>query len=123
MSTPVSLVGTSTPLSVPGSFDELLELDKLDQVHHGDDDLQSRLELAERVNEAALCDLRETQQKLESLGAKHEELFGANKALTQWRDDIERQREEWATENARFAKRHAEIQVEKQEIEAKHSAT
>ncbi|KAG8865460.1 hypothetical protein FRB97_004708, partial [Tulasnella sp. 331] len=49
MSTPVSLVGASTPLSVLGSFDELLELDKPDKVHHGDDDIQPRLELAEKV--------------------------------------------------------------------------
>lgn len=123
MSTPVSLADTSTPLSFMDSMDELLELDKVDNAFQGDDDLQSRVELAERSQAEALLNLQETQQKLEALETKHEKFVEANEAFTQWRDDMERQRDEWAIANAKFAKRHLENKAARRKLEVKHSLT
>ncbi|KAG8869081.1 hypothetical protein FRB97_001627, partial [Tulasnella sp. 331] len=122
MSTPVSLAKTSTPSSPLSSSDELLELDQLDHALHCDTDLQSRLKLAESGKAEALLSLQKTQHKLEALEAKLEELVEANQAVMQRHDDLERQREEWATDKAKFAKRHLENKVAKKALEAKYSA-
>ncbi|KAG8854193.1 hypothetical protein FRB96_007749 [Tulasnella sp. 330] len=118
LSTPISLLNNSAPSSPPGSFDDLLELDKVDQVLHRHDDLQSRLELAERREEEALFILHETQHKLEALGAKHEELVEASQSFRQWRDG---KRLEWAAVQAKFDKRHLEEKVIRKTLEAKCS--
>ncbi|KAG8869222.1 hypothetical protein FRB97_001467 [Tulasnella sp. 331] len=121
MSTPVSITNTSTPSSPLSSSDELLVIENVDQHFHDDDDLQFRLELAEVGKAEALLSLQETQEKLEALEAKHEELVEANQAFAQWRDDLELEREEWAGANARFAKRHLENKVARKALEAKYS--
>ncbi|KAG8868443.1 hypothetical protein FRB97_002365 [Tulasnella sp. 331] len=122
MSTPVSLANTSTPSSPLSSADELLEFDQVDQALHRDIDLQSRLKLAESRNAEALSSLQKTQHRLKALEAKHEELIEANQAVTQSRDDLERQREEWAAAKFKFAKRHLENKTAKKVLETKYSA-
>ncbi|KAG8880651.1 hypothetical protein FRB98_004965 [Tulasnella sp. 332] len=110
-----SSVNFSTPSSPLTSSDESL-------APHGKDDRRANLQLAEVSKVEALLNLQETQKKLEALEAKYEELEESNQAFTEWRDDLEREREEWVTANAKFAKRHLENKVARKALQVKYSA-
>ncbi|KAG8987644.1 hypothetical protein FRB94_001604 [Tulasnella sp. JGI-2019a] len=122
--TPVSISDTSAPSppldSLQEAMRDLLELERLDRVLHDDGDLRSKLKLAESANAEVDLALKETQYKLEVLQVEYGKLAKANKALTQWRDDLQLEREELVAANTMFTKRHIVDGAMKEELETKY---
>ncbi|KAG8991846.1 hypothetical protein FRB94_012214 [Tulasnella sp. JGI-2019a] len=123
-STLVSIADTSSPPppldSLQEAMRDLLELERLDKVLHDDGDLRSKLKLAEGVNAEIDLALKETQYKLEVLQVEYGKLAKANEALTQWRDDLQLEREELVAANTMFTKRHIVDGAVKEELEARY---